>query len=219
MQDDLTTQNPTEAEVRRKVAAEGRITFAQFMEIALYHPEGGYYTTRKAIGAKGDYFTSPAAHPAFGALLVLQMERMWNLLGRPDAFHIVEMGAGDCLMARDLLDFAHCLEPEFSKALEYLTTDRTTSSIAASDVTGCVISNELVDAFPVHRFQIDKGSLLEVFATTNDAGELVEELGEPSTPLIARRLEKLGRSLPDGFSGEVNLEISPWMNQVSRVLK
>ena len=218
MRDDQTKQNLSEVEIRRRIAAEGRITFADFMETALYHPEGGYYTTHKAIGAAGDYFTSPAAHPAFGALLALQLERMWALLGRPKRFYTVEMGAGDGLMSRDLLDFAQRLEPEFAQALEYVTTDRTTSGIAESGVTGCVISNELVDAFPVHRFRIDSGSLLEVFVTTNDTGELIEELGEPSTPLIARRLEKLERSLPDGFRGEVNLHICSWMEQVSNLL-
>jgi SAM-dependent MidA family methyltransferase len=85
-------------------------------------------------------------------------------------------------------------------------------------ITGCVISNELVDAFPVHRFRIDDGTLKETFVTINHAGELVEEFGAPSTPLISRRLENLGRPLPEGFKGEVNLDISPWMERVSRVL-
>ena len=219
MHNSTARQNIAEAEIRRRIDSEGRMTFAEFMEIALYHPEGGYYTTRKTIGAEGDYFTSPAAHPVFGALLALQLERMWEVLGKPETFHAVEMGAGDRLMACDLLEYAQRLQPEFAQALEYVTTDRTTSGITKSGVTGCVISNELVDAFPVHRFRIDNGGLLEVFVTTNETGELVEELGEPSTPLIARRLDRLGRSLPDGFSGEVNLEISPWMRQVHHVLK
>ena len=122
-------------------------------------------------------------------------------------------------MARDLLDYAQRLRPEFAQALKYVTSDRTTSTAEASGVTGCVISNELVDAFPIHRFRIDNGNLLEVFVTTNGAGELVEELGDPSTPHIGDRLDTLGGSLPDGFSGEVNLEILPWMMQVSDILE
>jgi SAM-dependent MidA family methyltransferase len=219
MQGHNATRNYAEIEIRQKIASEGRLTFAEFMETALYHPGGGYYATQKAIGAEGDYFTSPAAHPVFGALLALQLERMWEKLGEPETFHAVEMGAGDGLMARDLSDYAQHLNPEFSGALKYVTTDKTTSSIAVSEITGCVISNELVDAFPVHRFRIDNGNLLEVFVTVNEKGQLVEELGEPSTPLIAQRLEKLGRPLPDGFSGEVNLKIAPWAEQVSDILK
>jgi SAM-dependent MidA family methyltransferase len=218
MQDHNAKLNSAEIEIRRKIASEGRLTFAEFMETALYHPAGGYYTTQKAIGAEGDYFTSPAAHPAFGALLALQLERMWENLGEPETFHAVEMGAGDGLMARDLLDYAQHLNPGFFSALEYVTTDRTTSGSVVSGVTGCVISNELVDAFSVHRFRIDNGNLREVFVTVNEKGQLVEELGVPSTPLIAQRLEKLGQPLPDGFSGEVNLKIAPWANQVSDIL-
>ena len=218
MKKDRAGQNLAETEIRRRIASEGRITFADFMETALYHPEGGYYTTQKVVGAAGDYFTSPAAHPAFGALLALQLERIWEVMGRPEPFHTVEMGAGDGLLARDLVEFTKHLQPEFTRALEYLTTDRTTSSVAEMGITGCVISNELVDAFPVHRFRIDDGTLKETFVTINNAGELVEEFGAPSTPLISRRLENLGRPLPEGFKGEVNLDISPWMERVSRVL-
>ena len=218
MKKDRVGQNLAETEIRRRIASEGRITFADFMETALYYPEGGYYTTKKVVGGAGDYFTSPAAHPAFGALLALQLERIWEVMGRPEPFHTVEMGAGDGLLARDLVEFTKHLQPEFTRALEYLTTDRTTSSVAEMGITGCVISNELVDAFPVHRFRIDDGTLKETFVTINHAGELVEEFGAPSTPLISRRLENLGRTLPEGFKGEVNLDISPWMERVSRVL-
>ena len=219
MSNDKSELNIAERAIRRRIASEDRITFAEFMEIALYHPEGGYYPTHKAVGAAGDYFTSPAAHPAFGALLALQLERMWEALGRPTPFHAVEMGAGDGLMARDLMGYAQQLRPEFGQALEYVTTDRATSDEAATGVTGCVISNELVDAFPTHRFKIDNGSLQEAFVTIGEAGELTEVFGAPSTPLIARRIEKLSHSLPDGFTGEVNLDISPWMERVSQVLK
>ena len=76
MKKDRVGQNLAETEIRRRIASEGRITFADFMETALYYPEGGYYTTKKVVGGTGDYFTSPAAHPAFGALLALQLERI-----------------------------------------------------------------------------------------------------------------------------------------------
>ncbi|MDP6454790.1 MAG: SAM-dependent methyltransferase [SAR202 cluster bacterium] len=218
MHNDTPQRNIAESEIRRRIAVEGRITFADFMETALYHPEGGYYTTHKAIGASGAYFTSPAAHPAFGALLALQLERMWETLGAPDTFHVVEMGAGDGLMARDLANYAQHLRPAFRQALEYLTTDRAKSDAAVTGITGCVISNELVDAFPVHRFKIANGNLQEAYVTINEIGELAEEFGQPSTPLIAERLEKLGRPLPDGFAGEVNLGISTWMENVSQIL-
>ena len=84
-----------EAEIRGLIEAKGSICFAEFMQVALYHPMGGYYTSARAIGAAGDYFTSPAAHPVFGALIAVQLHRMWQLLDSPSNFDAIEMGAGD----------------------------------------------------------------------------------------------------------------------------
>ena len=61
-----------EAEIRRRIAASGPMTFAEFMEVALYHPQGGYYTGPERVGASGDFYTSPSVHPAFGALIAAQ---------------------------------------------------------------------------------------------------------------------------------------------------
>ena len=71
-----------EREIRARIAERGRVTFAEFMEAALYHPRG-YYT---GAGPDADYYTSPAAHPAFGALVAVQLSRMWEALGRPACF-------------------------------------------------------------------------------------------------------------------------------------
>ena len=87
-----------EAEIRRRIAERGPITFAEFMEVALYHPGGGYYTSGERVGASGDFYTSPSVHPAFGALLAVQLFQMWELLGRPAPFTIAEAGAGNGLL-------------------------------------------------------------------------------------------------------------------------
>ena len=92
-----------EAEIRRRIASNGPITFAEFMEVALYHPNGGYYAQDSRQDATHrDYYTSPSAHPAFSALIAIQLEAMWKALDSPDPFHVVEMGAGGGLMARDI---------------------------------------------------------------------------------------------------------------------
>lgn len=215
---DPVPQTQAEMEIRRRIADQGSITFAEFMETALYHPEDGYYTTRWAVGAEGDYFTSPSAHPVFSALLALQLERMWHAMGRPSPFRVVEMGSGNGLMSGDLMDYVGRLRSGFEKALEYIATDRVTQTETPTGIVGCVISNELVDAFPVHRFRIERKAVREVFVTLDPAGGLVEELGEPSTPLIERRLDGLSAPLPEGASGEVNLGIGPWMAEVARIL-
>lgn len=231
----VSTSSP-ESEIRSRIARRGRISFAEFMETALYHPKGGYYTGPSPLGAEGDYFTSPAAHPAFGALIALQLLRMWEMLGSPSQFFAVEMGAGAGLLARDLLRAASSMMATFRRALRYLALERyagveslTTAPcniqrvvadrVPLKPLVGCFISNELVDSFPVHRFQIRGGSVYEVYVAAGRDGQFVEILGEPSSPLLAQRLERLPPSLPEGFQGEVSLNVGPWMRDVAAALE
>ena len=150
--------------IRAEAEARGRLTFAEFMAMALYHPTGGYYTQSGRVGEGGDFYTSPAAHPAFGALLCVQLWRMWHRLGYPSRFTAVELGAGDGLLARDICSYADRLSPQFSGALVYLAVDVRRPSgpppfsgqvqpiisdrLPLRGVTGCVIANELLDALP-----------------------------------------------------------------------
>ncbi|MCI0441128.1 MAG: SAM-dependent methyltransferase [Chloroflexi bacterium] len=229
------TESPVAEVIRERIRHRGKISFAEFMELALYHPDGGYYASQPVFGAAGDYYTSPAAHPAFGALLAVQLARMWEILERPATFYAVEMGAGNGILARDILDFAPRLSDGFSRALRYLSLDRfapggpTVSAASVQriisdrlpfrNVVGCILSNELLDSFPVHRFQVYRGELKEIYVTLSDSGGFVEALGAPSTPLISQRLARLGFVLPEGFRGEVNLGIASWTRQVSDALK
>ena len=216
------------ATIERLISEYGRITFARFMELALYGP-GGYYVIEDR-SRTGDYYTAPSAHPAFGALLAVQVKQLWELMGSPPRFHVVEVGAGGCQLAQAFVDYASQLSQSFAQALEYAAVD---CSIAGSadgrvqlvrgfglpfrGVEGCVLSNELPDAFPVHRFAISDGRVLEVYVTLED-GVLREALDEPSTPRIEQRLRGLGVDLPDGFRGEVNLALDDWMEEVSQAL-
>ena len=231
--------SPAEAEIRARISQRGRITFAEFMELALYHPTGGYYRRGGAVGPSGDFYTSPSAHPAFGALLAVQARSMWDALGSPDPFHVVELGAGNGRLAADFTAHAAALGSGFASALRYVAVDRSMEVSAAGDakapgapptfdrvcsegvpldgVEGCIISNELIDAFPVHRFLFDD-HVLELYVTERD-GRLVEMPGEPSTPQLAARLDRLPHRLPPGYCGEVNLAIGPWMAEVGEALK
>ncbi len=217
-----------EAEVRRRIAERGRVTFAEFSELALYNPAGGYYTGE----SHNDYFTSPEVHPAFGALLARLAHRVWNLLERPSRFDVVELGSGGGQLAQDFTSYASGLCPSFGSKVNYLAIDRAgsgrqtarrdfeqliASGVPLRHVNGFVMSNELVDSFPVHRFEIRDGAVHEVYVTL--AGdELVEELGEPSTPLIEERLASIDGLLFDGLRGELNLGIRPLMKQVAGAL-
>ena len=92
--------------------------------MALYWPDGGYYSRWGPIGGSGDYYTSPLAHPAFGALLAVQLFQMWKLLEQPAAFHVIEPGAGTGRLCRDVLSFAAQLPDGFGDSLRYVCVDR-----------------------------------------------------------------------------------------------
>ena len=224
--------NGAERDIRTRISRSGAITFADFMETALYHPEG-YYSGSSRIGAHGDYYTSPVVHPAFGALIAVQLRVMWSAMGRPSPFWIIEPGAGDGQLAADILSFTEARMDEFAKALRYVEIDRSShmnrpdfgrtsylraAGLPLAEITGCILSNELFDAFPVHRFRIANGQAQELYVSLDSDDRLCEKFGPPSTARIADRLSTLPRRLPDGFQSEVNLALEPWMSSASAAL-
>ena len=235
---DMTEITEAERAIRRRIREQGRITFAEFMETALYHPVDGYYSSDKPFGASGDYFTSPAVHPAFGALLAVQLYGMWRRLGKPPDFTAVEMGAGNGMLAHDITTAARQLSGRFAESLNYICVDRYAPQDAIEahgegrlpvewvradrlplhGVVGCFISNELVDAFPIHRFEVVDGEALEVYVSLDDKDEFVEVLDEPSTPLLRERLNSLNHTLEDGHRGEVSLRVRAWLNSVAQAV-
>ena len=223
-----------ETEIRRRISDRGAITFAEFMEVALYHSMGGYYMSGERIGAGGDYYTSPAVHPAFGALLSVQLYQMWQLLGHPSPFTVVEGGAGNGLLCRDAMTASKSLDDDFARSLRYVCTDRRTAPgleksmdsacRIASDclplrlVEGCVLSNELLDAMPVHQVTVQGGRLRELWVTVHGE-ELTMVAEEPSTPLLAGRLQALDVELAEGQVAEVNLAMDAWVKDVAQALR
>ena len=166
-----------------------RITFAQFMDMVLYHPEHGYYTSDAVkIGLKdGDFFTSPNLCADFGELLAEQFFQMWEILGKPVPFSLVEMGAGQGLLALHILKYHQLRYPDFFTALEYIIVEKSPTlrqeqqqrlqhfpvrwcnleDIPPNAIAGCFFSNELVDAFPVHQFTLETGEIREIYVTTS----------------------------------------------------
>ena len=139
------------------------------------------------------------------------------------------------MLAHDIWLYTSHLPRAFADSLKYTAIDKfpqrtsdhavqtAISQIGSSEsppmnIQGCVLSNELIDSFPVHRFQIEGSLVKEVFVTIVN-GQLREKLDDPSTPLIKQRLHTLTEPLPDGFSGEVNLHIGHWISQVSNILR
>ena len=208
------------------------------MELALYWPDGGYYSSPEVIGAQGDFYTAPTAHPAFGALLGLQVFQMWRMLDRPAPFWVVEIGAGGGLLCHGLMKYSTHLPREFRRSLRYLCVDRlarngaedqlpaearrsvgrlSARGVPLRGITGCLLSNELLDSFPVHRVTVRDGVLLEVYVAMK-GDSFAEVLGPPSTPALEQRLGPLGVTLTEGSTGEVNLAVEPWLEEVSQAV-
>jgi SAM-dependent MidA family methyltransferase len=154
--------------IRDEIKNRGPVSFAWFMEQALYHPEHGYYSSgRCAIGRKGDYFTNVSVGPLFGQLLAAQFAEIWKQLGKINNFVIAEQGAHDGQFARDVLQSAQERAPEFFEALRYRiiepfpilreqqsrmlepVRDKVEWHNSVEPFTGIHFSNELMDAMPV----------------------------------------------------------------------
>jgi SAM-dependent MidA family methyltransferase len=124
--------------IRDEIRARGPLTFARFMELALYHPSLGYYSGgeqgHEPLGWSGDYFTSGDVSPLWGWAIARQLRQLWDLLGRPDPFVVVEPGAGRGLLARDVWRYALGEDSAWAGALRYVLLDRTpqTSPLRAS---------------------------------------------------------------------------------------
>ena len=224
-------ENPLESLIVEEVRTRGPMTFARFMELALYHEPWGYYSSGpERIGAGGDFYTSPVAHPAFGALLTVQLAGMWGIMGKPSPFHVVELGAGTGVMARDIIEYSCHVSSDFADALKYVTIDMShahrvegahhivSDGIPLRGVTGCILSNEYLDAMPVHRVTMEEGKLRELYVGVG-GGELVDVVGEPSTGLLKERLDGLGVTLAEGQRAEINLGLEDLTRSLSESLE
>jgi SAM-dependent MidA family methyltransferase len=183
-----------------RIASAGPITFAEFMEAALYDPDEGFYA-RPPIGERGHFVTSPHVSPAFGDLLARQLAESWEVLGRPRPFSVVELGAGDGTLGEQVGAAAGSV-PELAEALGYVAVERSSGAResllgrgfeAHSDlgsvgrITGCVIANEVLDNVPFRRVRKRDGDLVEVLVGS-DRDRLVE-VERPAPPEIRAEVD------------------------------
>ncbi len=220
----------------KRILQEGPITFETFMEMALYHPQYGYYRrTDTVIGREGDFYTAPHLSRVFGATIMRQIEEIWEYMRRPDDFIILEMGAGMGYLARDMLDYA--VSKDIYNHLQYYIIEinpslrerqseilkghkekiRWYNSLKEiQPFRGCILSNELLDSFPVHIIVVKDG-LKEVYINTDGEG-LFEEY-RPCPEEILQYIDEFSITLPEGFRTEVNLRIKEWLREISGILK
>ncbi|MBI3126398.1 MAG: SAM-dependent methyltransferase [Candidatus Tectomicrobia bacterium] len=240
--------HPALARALEEALAGGPIPFRRYMELALHHPEGGYYAQpRPRIGAGGDFLTSPHQSPWFGRMAARQLQAVWEALGRPAVFPVLEYGAGEGWLAHDIL--AHASEGPvdggFRAALEYVPIER---SAAARErlgerlapwasgrpggpcarlnewppgqwaFEGAVLAHEFLDALPVHLLLRAEEGLKELHVERRGEGLALVE-GPLSDPRLEGHFARLGIELAPGQRAEACPEAGEWVRAVAAKLK
>jgi SAM-dependent MidA family methyltransferase len=217
------------ARLAGRIREHGPITFAEFMDVALYDPAEGFYA-RPPVGRGpgGHFVTSPHVSPAFGDLLARQVAECWDLLDRPRPYTVIEIGAGDGTLARQILDAVRAA-PELNRAIRYVAIERTPGQVvalreagvetvdsipAAGPMTGCVLANEVLDNLPFHRLRERDGRVVEVLVDA-DGDRLVEVEGEPSREAV----NMLGRPLRTGEERPVSPAAAAMVGDLATVLE
>ncbi|GLV57499.1 SAM-dependent methyltransferase [Dictyobacter sp. S3.2.2.5] len=213
--------------IAERILRDGPISFADYMRMALYEPGYGYYVTGEAkMGWEGDYFTSTDLADLFAHCMGRQVKKMWELLGQPARLGVLEQGAGRGDLAQQLQQWATTQEPALMAALDYRQADIKTGQdalVTVDDDTfapAIILSNELVDAFPVHVVEKQGDTLYEV-AVTIANGRLAETLVEMSDSTLSDYLESFKvpwRTFPDGWRAEINLDALAWMERTCQIL-
>ncbi|HEY6287061.1 MAG TPA: SAM-dependent methyltransferase [Ktedonobacteraceae bacterium] len=260
--------------ISERIQRDGPITFAEYMRMALYEPEYGYYMTGAAkMGWEADYFTSTDVTSLFANCMGRQLFAMWEKLKRPGHFIALEQGAGRGHLAEGVRLWAQKEAPEFYEVLDYRTEDirggadalerqpprqgrgqgeRARAGLAPplpytnempishdrveeakpmfsrGDPRGrpvhasVVLSNELVDAFPVHIVEKRGERLYEVFVDAQQDGRFCEVLDEPSMLEVAGDLDAYKipwRTFEDGWRAEINLDALRWIERTAGLLR
>jgi SAM-dependent MidA family methyltransferase len=226
--------------IRQTIRQSGPVTFAWFMEQALYHPEHGYYSSgRCAIGRRGDYFTNVSVGPLFGRLLAAQFTEMWESFGRPGDFVVVEQGAHHGDFARDVLETVREGAPEFFAVLRYRIVEpfpilrerqwkalsgfskkiSWTNSLGELEAfCGVHFSNELLDAMPVHLIRAEENGEWQEQYVDESGAEFGFIAGSISNEKLRKQLEKIPPDAVQPYETEVNLAALDWIEEVSRKL-
>jgi SAM-dependent MidA family methyltransferase len=231
-------------EIREGIRARGPVPFAWFMERALYHPEHGYYSSgRCEIGRRGDYFTSVSVGPLFGKLMAGQFAEIWEMLGRPNDFVIVEQGAHHGEFATDVLEGLCEQTPELFATVRYWIVEpfavlrqrqqgvlrqfveRTEWAESLDEMEpfcGVHFSNELLDAMPVHLLVAtgkgeERGWCERLVERTSCGFTFVDR--PISDARLRARLTKLPPVPAVGYETEINLAALDWIERLARKLR
>lgn len=238
--DDISTPDLVEAIVA-EIERDGPITFARFMERALYHPDYGYYLAAESpLGRTGDFLTAPEASAYFGITLASAVADCWRRMERPHPFVVREYGSGSGVLAYDVVAGLSDVEPAILDALDYRLIERSAvrrdaalagmaraglSRLVRAEpmddasqpepVTGIAIANEVADALPVHRLVFREQQWFERYVAW-DEGAFVERDGplSPGASDAPALLVEEGITFVDGARYDVSPAANAWFAAV-----
>jgi len=241
------------AVIREEIRKSGVISFARFMELALYCPETGYYEAKKDIvGRRGDFITSVSVGSLFGELLAFQFAEWLGELPVVDGrLPIVEAGAHDGRLAADIMGWLRAHRPELSNQIQYVIVEpsptrqhwqeetlagfvgkvswasqlsdlknRQSATANRQSLSGIIFSNELLDAFPVHRHGWDAGNKSWFEWGVALEGEIFCWVKiQPSASGLPRLCPpELENVLPDGYTIETSPAAGDWWREAAAIL-
>lgn len=224
--------------LRERIRHAGPLTFRDWMEAALYDPIAGYYCRRdrQRWGREGDYRTSPERSSLFAATFARYFAALHESLGAPARWSIVEFGAGAGDFAAGVLSTLQTRFPAVFAATTYIIVEQSEHSIALAkerlvrfrervqflppaDIPiieqGVVFSNELLDAFPVHRVIMREGQCCEFYVDVGKTGDFEWTIGPLSNARLARYLDSLGLRINEGQIVEISLGVESWLTDVA----
>ncbi len=247
METEISPGNPELIEIiKREILTSGEITFARFMELALYHPEQGYYlTAHRRPGRDGDFLTAPEASAYFGLTLARQIAECWERLDRPENFEIREYGSGVGGLAYDIMAGLSEAAPDAFARLRYrmvepnphrlsqalsamgevglgdrVIGERFDSNSPLDPITGVVIANEVADALPVHRLKCLNGVLRECYVTwSGEAFVEVEGALSPASEELQAYFARHQITLNEGARYDVSPAAGAWFARACRGLE
>jgi len=189
------------AEIRRG----GPIPFRRFMEVALYHPEHGYYrTARDPFGKEGDFYTAEQIQPVFGILIAARIRQLWREMGEPADFTVVELGAGRREMADAFSDW------------RYVPVD--VSDTLPDSIRGVVFSNEFFDALPVEVAVFQEGAFRQQLVDVEGDG-FQWRTGEPVDAATADYLRRFYPPPEEGRWYEANLDAVRFLDRIAYAME
>lgn len=223
------------SQITSEIKSTGEISFARYMELALYAPKWGYYRNAfKKFGKEGDFVTAPEMSPLFSYCLANQCAEILSELGGGD---ILEFGAGSGVMAADMLIFLkekkqlpnhyYILEVSaFLKEQQRETIqkkipeclDRVVwlESLPEKPIEGIVLANEVLDAMPVHQFIYKNGIKECGVKIENDL--LTQCILKKENPLLVSAIEKYAIHFSENYISEINLYLPGWIKSISEIL-